>query len=76
MSFYGLFCYIINMENMIKNSILTIQKGEGRALKAGGAWIYDNEVESITGTFTMSWEVLATASCTCVTSLVERVIRL
>lgn len=36
---------------MIKNSIVTLKKGEGRALKAGGAWIYDNEIESIAGTF-------------------------
>ncbi|MCR5277813.1 MAG: class I SAM-dependent rRNA methyltransferase [Lachnospiraceae bacterium] len=39
------------MENLIKNSVITIKKGEGRSLKAGGAWIYDNEIESITGTF-------------------------
>ncbi len=31
--------------------IVTLKKGEGRALKAGGAWIYDNEIESITGGF-------------------------
>ena len=23
---------------------VTLKKGEGRALKAGGAWIYDNEI--------------------------------
>ncbi len=33
-------------------TICTLKKGEGRALKAGGAWIYDNEIESITGRFT------------------------
>jgi 23S rRNA (cytosine1962-C5)-methyltransferase len=32
-------------------AILTLKKGEGRTIKAGGAWIYDNEVESIMGTF-------------------------
>ncbi|MBP5151884.1 MAG: class I SAM-dependent rRNA methyltransferase [Lachnospiraceae bacterium] len=36
---------------MINNTVVTLKKGEGRALKAGGAWIYDNEIESITGTF-------------------------
>ncbi|MBP5152875.1 MAG: rRNA large subunit methyltransferase I, partial [Lachnospiraceae bacterium] len=36
---------------MINNTVVTLRKGEGRALKAGGAWIYDNEIESITGTF-------------------------
>lgn len=28
-----------------------IKKGAGRALKAGGSWIYDNEIDSISGTF-------------------------
>lgn len=32
-------------------AIVTLKKGEGRALKAGGAWIYDNEVESVLGSF-------------------------
>lgn len=32
-------------------AIVTLKKGEGRALKAGGAWIYDNEIESIMGHF-------------------------
>ena len=39
------------MDNQIKNVIVTLKKGEGRALKAGGAWIYDNEIDTITGTF-------------------------
>ena len=30
---------------------VTLKKGEGRALKAGGAWIYDNEIASIQGDF-------------------------
>ena len=29
-----------------------LKKGEGRTLKAGGAWIYDNEIDKINGTFT------------------------
>ncbi len=28
---------------------VTLKKGEGRALSAGGPWIYDNEIDSITG---------------------------
>ena len=28
-----------------------MKKGEGRYLKSGGAWIYDNEIEKISGTF-------------------------
>lgn len=30
---------------------VTLEKGEGRTIKAGGAWIFDNEIESIKGTF-------------------------
>ena len=30
----------------------TLKKGEGRTIKAGGAWIFDNEIDTITGTFT------------------------
>ena len=32
-------------------AIVTLKKGEGRTLKAGGAWVYDNEIESILGSF-------------------------
>jgi len=39
------------MSNLIKNVIVTLKKGEGRTIKAGGAWIFDNEIASITGTF-------------------------
>ena len=28
---------------------VTLKKGEGRSLKAGGLWIYDNEIASVTG---------------------------
>lgn len=30
---------------------VTLKKGEGRTLKAGGAWIYDNEISSIEGAY-------------------------
>lgn len=33
------------------DTIVTLKKGEGRTLKAGGAWIYDNEIDTITGSF-------------------------
>ena len=33
------------------NTIVTLKKGEGRSLKAGGAWIYDNEIADIKGSF-------------------------
>ncbi len=32
-------------------TIVTLKKGEGRTLKAGGIWVYDNEIESIVGSF-------------------------
>lgn len=32
-------------------AVVTLKKGEGRSLKAGGLWIYDNEVDTIMGTF-------------------------
>lgn len=33
------------------HAIVTLKKGEGRTLKAGGAWVYDNEIDSIMGSF-------------------------
>jgi 23S rRNA (cytosine1962-C5)-methyltransferase len=33
------------------NTIVTLKKGEGRTLKAGGVWVYDNEIDSIMGSF-------------------------
>ena len=39
-------------ENTMENhTIVTLKKGEGRTIKAGGAWIFDNEIDTITGTF-------------------------
>ncbi len=32
-------------------TIVTLKKGEGRSLKSGGMWIYDNEIDSIAGRF-------------------------
>ncbi len=34
------------------SAIVTLKKGEGRLIKAGGMWIFDNEIDTITG----SWE--------------------
>lgn len=36
---------------MDTNAVVHIKKGEARALKAGGAWIYDNEIDRIEGEF-------------------------
>lgn len=36
----------------MESTTVRIKKGEGRSLKAGGMWIYDNEIDTITGDFT------------------------
>lgn len=33
------------------STIVTLKKGEGRTIKSGGLWIYDNEIDTITGHF-------------------------
>ncbi len=33
-------------------AIVTLKRGEGRSLKAGGLWVFDNEIDTIVGTFT------------------------
>ena len=37
-----------------------LKKGEGRSLKAGGAWIYDNEIAEIQGDYENGdmWRIL------------------
>lgn len=35
----------------MNTTIVTLKKGEGRTLKSGGAWVYDNEIDSILGSF-------------------------
>lgn len=37
------------MEN---HTIVTLKKGEGRILKSGGLWVFDNEIDKISGRFT------------------------
>lgn len=32
-------------------AVVVLKKGEGRTIKAGGAWIFDNEINTITGSF-------------------------
>ena len=39
---------MIKQENL---AIVTLKKGEGRTIKAGGAWVFNNEIETITGRF-------------------------
>lgn len=38
-------------KNAMYQAVVTLKKGEGRTLKAGGMWIYDNEIESVMGSF-------------------------
>lgn len=33
------------------SAIVTLKKGEGRTIKSGGMWIFDNEIDSVTGAF-------------------------
>lgn len=35
----------------MSEAIVTLKKGEGRTIKSGGAWIYDNEIDTIMGHF-------------------------
>lgn len=37
--------------SLVKNAAVTLKKGGGREMKSGGAWIYDNEIESVFGDF-------------------------
>ena len=39
---------MIKQENV---AIVTLKKGEGHTIKAGGAWVFNNEIETITGRF-------------------------
>lgn len=33
------------------SAVVTLKKGEGRTIKAGGMWVFDNEIESVAGSF-------------------------
>ncbi len=35
----------------MEHAVVNLKKGEGRFFKAGGLWIYDNEIASVTGGF-------------------------
>ena len=35
----------------IMSAVVTLKKGEGRVLKSGGLWVYDNEIDTIMGHF-------------------------
>lgn len=42
----------MNQVDEAAEAVVILRKGEGRTLKAGGAWVYDNEIDKIEGTFT------------------------
>lgn len=35
----------------MEKAIVKLRKGEGRTIKSGGMWVYDNEIDTITGNF-------------------------
>lgn len=39
------------LKSNVSSAVVTLKKGEGRTLKAGGSWIYDNEIAKIDGDF-------------------------
>lgn len=41
----------VQKEEFMYHTIVTLKKGEGRTIKSGGAWIFDNEINTITGRF-------------------------
>lgn len=50
----GIINVVFNRERgkyMENHTIVTLKKGEGRTIKAGGAWIFDNEIDTIVGRF-------------------------
>ena len=36
----------------MSEAVVTLKKGEGRSLKAGGLWVYDNEIDTVEGAVT------------------------
>lgn len=39
------------MTNTIEKAVVKLKKGQGRTLKSGGAWVFDNEIDTVTGDF-------------------------
>lgn len=39
---------------MEPKAVVNLRKGEGRTIKAGGLWIFDNEIESVMGSGKMA----------------------
>ena len=39
------------MDGTNNHTVVQLKKGEGRTVKSGGLWIYDNEIDRISGRF-------------------------
>ena len=39
----------LSLQKGVAMAIVTLKKGEGRSLKSGGMWIFDNEIASVSG---------------------------
>ena len=37
--------------SIVSDGAAVLRKGQGRTIKAGGAWIFDNEIEQVRGKF-------------------------
>lgn len=42
----------VKEEKQMQYAVVQLKKGEGRTLKSGGMWVYDNEIAGISGEFT------------------------
>ena len=42
---------ITSQEDLSVNAAAVLKKREGRTIKAGGLWVYDNEIASLRGSF-------------------------
>ncbi len=42
---------ITSEQSLVTEGVIRLRKGEGRLLKRGGAWVYDNEMASVSGDF-------------------------
>ena len=42
----------------MSHAVVTLKKGEGRMLKSGGLWIFDNEIASVMGSFENGYVVI------------------
>jgi len=46
-------------------TVITLKKGEGRTIKSGGAWVYDNEIATIEDVLPMAmWLMYMTLTAT------------